>query len=417
MGTVFTVASAKGGVGKTATTAALGTTLAMAGHDVVVVDGDIGMANLATVLGVEPGGETLHSVLSGDATVDDAIYDGPEGLSVVPGSTAIEDFREAEATSLRAVLEDLSAFDYVLVDTGAGMNHDSALPLGLADEVVLVSSPEPPALIDTGKTKELADRLDADIAGIVLTRVTENIPFEVPSEVDLDVPVLARVPYDEAVVASFAARRPLCTAAPGSDAAAAYRGLAERLTDEEVPEPTANADASGADPVDEDTGADADPVDDDAESRADADPEASPESPAEATSESDAPPADASPSPEVNVELPDEAGVSNEGVANALERAESESGPEASAESESGPEASAESEPDPEASVEADAGTDADVTTLVEEAEPDDDADPGESEYPTVLAQDPDVSDEEEERSRREKEAEGNGGFFSRFLR
>lgn len=412
MGTVFTVASAKGGVGKTATTATLGTTLAMAGHDVVVVDGDIGMANLATVLGVDPDGETLHSVLSGDAAVEDAIYEGPEGLSVVPGSTAIEDFREAEATSLRAVLDDLSEFDYVLVDTGAGMSHDSALPLGLADEVVLVSSPEPPALIDTAKTKELAERLDADVAGIVLTRVTENIPFEVPTEVDLDVPVLARVPYDEAVVASFAARRPLCTAAPGSDAAAAYRGLAERLTGEAIPDPTAPADSSGDDAGDEadaDASGGTEPVADDETdpaAGADADPEPTPESDptAEETPVSDASPADASPSADLHVELPGESEVSTDGVANALERAETESDAEASAES------------DAKGSAESDAGTDADVATLVEEAEPDDDADPDESEYPTVLAQDPDVSDEEEERSRRENEGEGNGGFFSRFL-
>ncbi|MFB6154847.1 MAG: cell division ATPase MinD [Haloferacaceae archaeon] len=244
MGTVFTVASAKGGVGKTTTTASLGTTLAAAGHDVVAVDGDIGMANLATVLGLDPDGPTLHAVLSGDADVEDAIYEGPDGLAVVPGSTDIDDFRKANATALGDVVARLREYDYVLLDTGAGLSHDNALPLGLADEVVLVSSPEPPALIDTDKTRQLADRLDAHVRGLVLTRITENVTFEVPDQVNLDVPVLARIPHDAAVVEAFAARKPLCTHAPESAAALAYRELAEELTGESIAVQTPSAPAT-----------------------------------------------------------------------------------------------------------------------------------------------------------------------------
>ncbi|TKX78428.1 cobyrinic acid ac-diamide synthase, partial [Halorubrum sp. SD626R] len=88
MATVYAVASAKGGVGKTTTTAAIATILADAGADVVAVDADIGMANLAGAVGVEPGETTLHDVLSGRADPLDAVREGPAGLRVVPGAAA-----------------------------------------------------------------------------------------------------------------------------------------------------------------------------------------------------------------------------------------------------------------------------------------------------------------------------------------
>jgi septum site-determining protein MinD len=453
MGTVFTIASAKGGVGKTTTTAALGTTLAAAGNDVVVVDGDIGMANLATVLGFDPDGPTLHAVLSGDAAVEMATYEGPEGLAVVPGSTDIDDFREADATDLGHVVEELrTAYDYVLLDTGAGLSHDNALPLGLADEVVLVSSPEPPALIDTDKTRQLADRLDANVRGLVLTRVTENVTFEIPEQVNLDIPVLARVPYDEAVVTSFAARRPLCTHAPDSDAAAAYRDLAEELTGEQIPVPAAVSDGDDVDAEsdlgslpddfedmaeefdeiaadvagDESAAADPDPAsgvaaadssddsgfDADGDAGGEPDDGADPASPGDAVEHGDVDAGTADHDDPVGSgdvtasDAPEESpGSIDTGVATALERAES----------------TVDREADAGAAVEDD-----DPAVLVEEAEenpPSTDDDSPAEEYPTVLVEDADgvgASGDDaqsgESRDDADEDDRERGGFFRRLL-
>ncbi|MDS0241843.1 MULTISPECIES: MinD/ParA family ATP-binding protein [Haloferax] len=245
MARVYAVASAKGGVGKTTTTANLGTTLAMAGHDVVVVDGDLGMPNLAGALGVDPDGATLHDVLTGESAVETAVYDGPAGLSVVPGSNALEAFATANVRELDSVISALEAtHDIVIIDTGAGLSDDTFVPLKLADEVVLVSTTEREALGDTEKTRQLGDRIGADVVGVVLTRVDQSNPnAEVVASL-LDAGVIAVVPEDPAIREALNTQIPVVARSPDSIAAAGYRALAEALTGQPVPIPDAAADAA-----------------------------------------------------------------------------------------------------------------------------------------------------------------------------
>ena len=147
MGRVYAVASGKGGVGKTTTVANLGTALATAGHDVAVVDCDLAMANLGPALGVDRTGTTLHDVLAGTAPLDAAVHEGPRGLAVVPGATDLAAFARADPDRLSSVLATLrERHDFVLVDTGAGLNTDNVAPLSVADAVLLVSTPDRPAL-------------------------------------------------------------------------------------------------------------------------------------------------------------------------------------------------------------------------------------------------------------------------------
>jgi septum site-determining protein MinD len=257
MATVYAVASSKGGVGKTTTTVNLGATLASAGLSVAVVDGDIGMANLGDALGIEPEGATLHDVLAEDSEtpVEDAVYEGPAGLAVVPGDTSIDGFRAAEPANLADVLDALDDYDYVLVDTGAGLSHDTVLPLGLADEVVLVSTTERDSLTDTEKTRKVVERLDGATRGVVLTRVDPDDPNAEEVAERLAADVIEAVPVDPVVRESMRLSDPLPSYAPGSPAASAYRALAGSLTDESIPTPDLGdepADETGTDDADED---------------------------------------------------------------------------------------------------------------------------------------------------------------------
>ncbi|WP_275880004.1 cell division ATPase MinD [Haloferax volcanii] len=252
MARVYAVASAKGGVGKTTSTANLGTTLAMAGHDVVVVDGDLGMPNLAGALGVDPDGATLHDVLMGEAAVETAVYDGPAGLSVLPGSNALEAFATANAKELEPVISTLEAsYDIVIIDTGAGLSDDTFVPLKLADEVILVSTTEREALGDTEKTRQLADRIGADVVGVVLTRVDQSKPNADVVASLLDTGVIAVVPESPAIREALSTRDPVVVHSPDSIATAGYRALAEALTGTPVPVPGLDDEADEADEADE----------------------------------------------------------------------------------------------------------------------------------------------------------------------
>ena len=229
MARVCAVASSKGGVGKTTTTANLSATLAAAGYDVAVVDGDIGMANLGDQLGVTATAATLHDVLASGANVADACYEGPHGMTVVPGGGGLDAFSEADITRLGRVVGSFADRDFVFVDTGAGLSHETALPVGLADEVVLVSTADRDSLNDTEKTRQLAERLGADVSGAVLTRVT---PGDTPGDAaPLAAPVLGSVPEDTSLHAASDDAVPVTEFDPDSAAAAAYRSIAGNVAE------------------------------------------------------------------------------------------------------------------------------------------------------------------------------------------
>ena len=236
--TVYAIASGKGGVGKTTTTVNLGTALARAGERVAIVDTDLGMANLAGFVSLTPDATTLHDVLAGDASVDDASYQLADNIVAVPSGTELDDYADTSPEGLRDVVSELrDRFDYVFLDVGAGVSHETVLPLGLADAVVLVSTPEPAAVHDSKKTLELTDRSGGEIAGLVITRTRpeSDVSYEEIAS-RLDVPLLGTIPDDPAARESVYAGTPLVVNEPDGPAAVAYRQLAGELAGVDVPD-------------------------------------------------------------------------------------------------------------------------------------------------------------------------------------
>jgi flagellar biosynthesis protein FlhG len=145
------VTGSKGGVGKSNLVVNLAVLLARSGRRVLVVDGDLGLANLDVLLGLVPL-RTVEHLLHGDAPVEELLIDGPEGIRILPAASGVPQLtrlsRSARAKLLSALADGSVLADDVLVDTGAGLG-DTTLSLQLAaSRVIVVTTPEPTSLVD-----------------------------------------------------------------------------------------------------------------------------------------------------------------------------------------------------------------------------------------------------------------------------
>ena len=237
---VYTIASGKGGVGKTTTTLNLGTSLAMLGKKTIILDADIGMANLGLLVGLEKSKITLHEVLAGTSTIEEATYDGieglPESLKIIPSGLSLKGFQDADIDNLKDVVASIvEDADYVLIDSPAGITKDSVIPLLVADKVLMVVNPDLASLSDALKIKALCEMLDRPVDGVVLNRVTSDkteIDKNKVSEL-LGMNVLETIPDDVNVRQSAAFKSPVVVNAPDSQSSIAFKKLAIRITGEE----------------------------------------------------------------------------------------------------------------------------------------------------------------------------------------
>ena len=239
---VIAVTGGKGGVGKSTTTVNLGVSLRMDGHSVALIDADVEMPNLVELLGIEPT-VTIHDVLSGTAETEQALIEIGEGFAAIPGDPSISGYASIEPAQLETVVGTLEeAYDFVLLDTGAGLSYDDIMPLGLADEIVLVSSPDAAAIENAKRTQAFVERLNRPIRGVVITKADGSVDGSIAEEFDTE--LLAVVPDDQAVRLSTAAGKPLEVYSPNSPAAQAYRQLEANLTDGVLPPQQADQSAT-----------------------------------------------------------------------------------------------------------------------------------------------------------------------------
>ena len=148
---IIAVTSGKGGVGKTFVSANLAAALTRRGQRVLVLDADLGLANLDVVLNLHPK-ITLHDVFTGKAALQDAIIQAPGGFSVLlAGSGMVEYSRltpEVRNQFLNVIQAITPKYDVVLLDTGAGISDVVLFSVSLASEVLIVATPEPTSLTD-----------------------------------------------------------------------------------------------------------------------------------------------------------------------------------------------------------------------------------------------------------------------------
>jgi septum site-determining protein MinD len=215
---ILAVAGGKGGVGKSTVALNLGAEL-----DAVVVDADLGMADLPAAAGPD-----LHDVLAGRADPVEAVREGG-AVDLLPCGRTLAGARAADPTELVDAVDAVAdAYGTVVVDCPAGMTADAGLPLFAADRSVLVARPDAFAVADLVRTRELARELDAGVARIALNRTGPSPPVDEVARA-LGTPVTA-VPESDAVERAQRSGRPVAETAPGSEPSARFRALAEAVT-------------------------------------------------------------------------------------------------------------------------------------------------------------------------------------------
>jgi flagellar biosynthesis protein FlhG len=245
---ITAITSGKGGVGKTFVAANLAAALARAGRRVLVLDADLGLANLDVVLNLFPK-VTLHDVFTERVPLEDAILPAPGGFSVLlAGSGMVEYSRMTPEVRerLQQVIDAVAPrYEHVLLDTGAGISDVVLYTVSLAGEVVLVATPEPTSLTDAYATiKVLVGTQGRRRIGLVVNQARKpgegrNVRAQLQQVVDrfvnpgLDAPVrlelLGEVPSDPAVREAVLKRELLMDSLPGTPAAVALCGVAAKV--------------------------------------------------------------------------------------------------------------------------------------------------------------------------------------------
>lgn len=240
---IIAIASGKGGVGKTSLTANLGVALAKMGKSVIVVDTDLQMANLGLMLGMEGRPITLQDVLTGEATLTDAIYDGPGGSKFVPAGLSIEKIRRIDEDKLVDVVKDLATHaDIVLLDTAAGVGNDVLTTLHAANEVLVITMAESIAVADALKLIMVAERrLGLDIIGVVIDMYKGMKQEMTSKEIQkaLQTEVIGVIPEDPRFRECSLEGFPVVLKYPTSDAGKALINLAAKIVG--VPAPMIQA--------------------------------------------------------------------------------------------------------------------------------------------------------------------------------
>lgn len=217
---VVSVTSGKGGVGKTLTSIILSLVFKRLNKSILLVDGDVGLANVDIVLGIESR-YNINDIIQGNATIKDIVLEGPLGLQIIPSGSGISQLTQLSYLQRLHLLEELKnlneRFDTIFIDTGAGISQSVMYFNKLAHVVVVVTTSEPHALTDAYSTiKVLREEYGKENFAIIINMTKNNIEGEKTFNrlantcnkfLKIQPTYLGDIPYDSKIAYAVALRR------------------------------------------------------------------------------------------------------------------------------------------------------------------------------------------------------------------
>jgi flagellar biosynthesis protein FlhG len=239
---IIAVTSGKGGVGKTNIVTNLALALARQGIRVLVLDADLGLANVDLLLGIAPQFD-LQDVILGGRSIEDIVLDGPDGIRIIPASSGVEELANLDEYRTEVLLRSLADLDrevdLILIDSASGIGTHATAMVQAADEILVVTTPEPTSFSDAyAMIKVLSKRPLKCVPSLLVNQAgSEEEAIEVARRVrsvakrflNLDVPYWGFILADESVPKSVLRQEPFLSTYPYSPAASCIYQLARRV--------------------------------------------------------------------------------------------------------------------------------------------------------------------------------------------
>ncbi|MGH8113149.1 MAG: MinD/ParA family protein [Rhodanobacteraceae bacterium] len=239
---VLAVTSGKGGVGKTTVAVNLALALCQRGQRVMLLDADLGLANVDVLLGLHPL-LNLANVIGGDCNLEDVVIDGPAGLKIVPAASGLQDMAQLGQAQRAGLIDAFSALrsntDILVIDTAGGISTGVTTFVQAAEDVLLVTCNEPTALADAyGLIKVMSSKYDVRRFHILTNQVRstsdgaalfERLRATTERFLDVHLMHLGDVYHSDQIRRAIRCQRAVVDMYPDSVAAGAFRALAADL--------------------------------------------------------------------------------------------------------------------------------------------------------------------------------------------
>ena len=244
---VYAISSGKGGVGKTAVVANLAVSLAKMGKKVLILDADLGLANIDVIFGLTPAYNMNH-FFSGEKELSSIIVEGPHGIKILPAGSGLQSFIRLDAQHKMRLLEGLDSmhgsFDYVLIDTEAGISENVTYFNTAAQEILVVTTPEPTAITDAyALMKLLSTQFHEKHFNLIVNMVqNDNEALDVFRKLtmvsnrylDISIDFMGSIPADRQMNDAIRKQKVIVDLYPSSKIAGAFTTIASRLTSEVI---------------------------------------------------------------------------------------------------------------------------------------------------------------------------------------